>query len=244
MVVRTLSTVAARRRLDVKDVPVAGAARALLDTGAGAASTGRLTMSLEGALPAGEAHDLLAKVLAGDRKAARVFTESILLPVLDVAVARMLHTRKDGRFEKDDVVQEIWGHFHEDDWRRLRSFDPARGSLVNYIWAIARAWVRDHSRRMPPPEPAEDPEKDLPPDSGPESKVELAEILDRIQEALTDEEMALFQGVYFEHVKSEELARRLGIKLEAFHKRVQRMEAKVRAVLSFDPENPDKRGGP
>ncbi len=199
---------------------------------------------LQDPLPAHDVSALVARAVAGDRGAARTLTERILLPVLDVAVTRMLLGPRGLRFEKNDVVQEVFHHLYEDGWRRLRLYDPARGSLTNFVWAVADGWLHDHSRRHPPPEPTEDPEKDLPPDSGPEGKAALGEILDRIGRDLTTEELAVFQWVHFEGVSHAVVAARLGLDLEAAHKRVQRTDAKIRAIASGAEEQKARKRGP
>ncbi len=119
-----------------------------LDTRRSPASTGRLTMD---APPPDEVHALLKRVLAGDRRAAHDFTEHNLLPLLEVAVTRMLSRRHDARFEREDVIQGVFEHFHEKDWERLRKFDPARGALANFVWKVAENWSAITRRARPAP---------------------------------------------------------------------------------------------
>ncbi len=108
----------------------------------------------------------------------------------------------------------------------------SKGSLANYLWAIARGWLRDHARRLPPPLPIEDLENERSPDSGPERSAALGELMDRARKELVAEDVALFQWVYLAGVSRAVAAERLEIALEAVHKRVQRLEAKIRAIVS------------
>lgn len=179
-----------------------------------------------------EIGSVLAEALDGDRSAERVLTESVLLPVLDAAVTRMLLGAWGARFEKTDVIQEIFQHLYQDGWRRLRSYDAAQGSLASYLWGVASGWIRDHARRRPPPEPIEDMESQRSPESGPEGKAALGELIERLEQALSLEELALFQWIYLEGISHATAAGRLGATVEAVHKRAQRMETKVRAVVS------------
>jgi RNA polymerase sigma factor (sigma-70 family) len=175
---------------------------------------------------------LLASVFAGDRGAARDLTARILLPILDTAVSRTLLGSRGQRFEKTDVIQEVFHHLYHDDWRRLRSYDAEKGSFSSYIWAITRSWLRDHERRLPPPQPIESMEAEVSPDSGPEQRAALAELIGRLKDALTDDELALFQWIYLEGASHAVVAERLAVGVEAVHKRVQRQEAKIRALVS------------
>jgi RNA polymerase sigma factor (sigma-70 family) len=184
----------------------------------------------------------MARVFVGDRAAARSFTERILLPILDAAVSRMLLGPRGQRFEKTDVIQEVFQHLYQDDWRWLRTYDAAKGSLANYIWAIARSWLRDHARRLPPPQPSEDLEREVSPDSGPERRAALGELMGRVHQGLTEEELALFQWIYLEGASHAVAAARLEITVDAGHKRVQRLEAKIRDLLSDGAPKETEKG--
>lgn len=192
-----------------------------------------------------EMGDLLARVFAGDRRAARDLTEHVLLPLLDSAASRLLLGPRGQRFEKTDVIQEVFQHLYQDDWRRLRPYDAGKGSLAAYVWAIARSWVRDHARRLPPPRPVEDMETEISPDSGPERRAALGELISHLERDLTAEDLALFQWVYVEGASHTAAAARVGISVEAVHKRVQRLETKIRAIVSGEVQKgTEARGEP
>jgi hypothetical protein len=85
--------------------------------------------------------EVIERAHAGDRDATRALGES-LLPVIQAAVARRLYPLarargRDPKAERDDLVSGVWVKLFEDDWRVLRGFDPARGSLEGYVMTIA-----------------------------------------------------------------------------------------------------------
>lgn len=154
------------------------------------------------------------------------------MPAIDAAVSRYLFGSGRQRFDKEDVAQEVLAHLYENQWAKLRHFDATRGSLVAYVWVVVRNWIRDHSRNAPPPEPVENPEEGIPPDSGPEGKAQLAQIVDRLMASFDEEQLLLFQWVHFQGIEREEIASRLQISMDAAYKRIQRMEAHVKAALT------------
>lgn len=178
---------------------------------------------------------LVRGALAGDRASEGRLIRELLVPTLDAAVSKYLFGNAKRRYEREDIVQEVLAHLCENRWERLRPYDPEKGALSTYVWAVTRHWIRDHARRRPPPDPVEDPEKDLPPDSGPEGKAYQAQLLRRVFDALDEDKMLLFRWTYLEPLERPELARRLQISMEALYRRIQRLEALVKSILS-NPE--------
>lgn len=176
--------------------------------------------------------DLLRGTLAGDPHATRDLVRTVLVPVAEATICREALRVRRARIDVEDALQEVLQHLCEDGWARLRAFDPQRGSLAGYISRVARNFTIDLLRRRPPPEPVEDVEADAPPDSGPESKVHLGQQLDRLAAAFGDEDLLLIRWLWFEGLERTEIAGRLGISVQALYKRSQRLEAKVRGVLS------------
>lgn len=187
--------------------------------------------------------DLLRGTLAGDPRATRELVRTVLIPVAEAAVCREALRVRRARIDVEDALQEVLHHLCEDRWARLRGFDPQRGSLAGYVSRIARNHTIDMLRRRPPPEPVEDVEADAPPESGPESKVHLGEQLDRLTSAFGDEDLLLIRWLWFEGLERAEIAARLGISVQALYKRSQRLEAKVRDVLSSDDVEDRKTEG-
>jgi RNA polymerase sigma factor (sigma-70 family) len=172
------------------------------------------------------------RAMAGDRAASNRLAKGILMPAIDAAVSRYLFGTGRQRFEKEDVAQEVLAHLYENQWAKLRNFDATRGTLISFVWVVVRNWIRDHSRNAPPPEPVENPEEGIPPDSGPEGKAQLAQIVERLMASLDEEQLLLFQWVHFQGLEREEIAARLDVSMDAAYKRIQRMEAHVKAALS------------
>lgn len=176
--------------------------------------------------------DLVQGTLAGDPRATRELLRTVLIPVAEAAVCREALRVRRARLDVEDALQEVLHHLCEDGWARLRGFDPERGSLAGYVSRIARNYTIDLLRRRPPPEPVEDVELDATPDSGPEGKVALGEQLDRLAATFGDEDLLLIRWLWFEGLDRADIAARLGVSVQALYKRAQRLEAKVRDVLS------------
>jgi RNA polymerase sigma-70 factor (ECF subfamily) len=82
---------------------------------------------------------LLQAVLAGDEQAWRAWYEESFDPLYRYALWRCAGLRD----RADEVVQETWLTAV----RRLRSFDPARGSFVGWLRGIAANLLRNQARR-------------------------------------------------------------------------------------------------
>ncbi len=186
---------------------------------------------------------LVRDAIEGNRAAEIRLTRQLLLPMLDAAVSKHLFGNAQRRYDKEDVVQEIFEHLYYQRWARLDPYDPAKGTLSNYVWSVAKHWIRDHGRKLPPPEPVEDPEKDLTPDSGPEGKAQDAQALERVLEILNKREILLFRWVYLEGVERHDVAERLQISIGAAYKLIQRMEKKIKANLSNSDDTAHKPRG-
>jgi len=189
---------------------------------------------------------LVRRALSGDQAAETELTERLLLPLLNAAVSKYLLGTAKKRYEKEDVIQEVFQHLYQDGWKKLRPYDPSKALFKTYVWSVTRNWIKDHSRGRGPPEPLEDAESGRSPDSGPEEKARMGELIQRIAKVLDEEDLLLFQWVYLEPLERKDIAERLQISLESVYKRIQRMEARVKEVLSR-PEGPgprDERASP
>jgi RNA polymerase sigma-70 factor (ECF subfamily) len=185
---------------------------------------------------------LLQRALAGESAAESELTRSVLLPVLGAAVSKHLFGRARRRHDPRDIVQELLLHLYEDRWKRLRKYDPSQ-RLSSWVFAVARHWIiANIFRKRAPPEPDDAMDEPPAPDSGPEHKASQRELIQRVGEALDEEQILLFQWAHLEGLACPEIAQRLQISLEALYKRLQRMEALVKAVLS-NPEGNGPRGG-
>ncbi|MFO0758826.1 MAG: sigma-70 family RNA polymerase sigma factor [Byssovorax sp.] len=177
-------------------------------------------------------HALLDRALRGHADAQEELIRKVLLPVADAAASRHLFGRARRHFEKEDVVQGVLIHLVEDDWKKLRRFDPKEGSLVAFLMSVVKNWIRDHIRRLPPPEPVADPDEGGGPTSSPESAAQRREIWSRLLDQLDERELLLFRWVHLEGVPRAEVAARLQVSMEAVYKQIQRMEDKVKSTVS------------
>lgn len=178
---------------------------------------------------------LLKHALAGDPAAERRLSETLLLPTIEAAVSKYLFGRAKRFFEKEDLVHEIFAHFCSNGWEKLRLYDANRGTLEAFVFEVARSWIRDHSRRIPPPTPEADLDEHAVPDSGPEAALRLSRTVATVLAILDEDEVLLFRWLYLENVERADIAARIQLSMEATYKRIQRMEAKVKKALS-NPE--------
>ncbi|HVI00826.1 MAG TPA: sigma-70 family RNA polymerase sigma factor [Enhygromyxa sp.] len=120
-----------------------------------------------------------------------------LWPIVQLAVARRLLpiARAQGRDayqDRDDFVSAVFLSLFEHDWRALRSFDPARGSLEAYIATIAgrhvlgafRVKSRDPYAEIPLEDEAIDNRRGV--DDGLEDRAVAREDLDGLYRYLLD----------------------------------------------------------
>lgn len=179
---------------------------------------------------------VLERALAGDPAAERRLSEMLLLPTIEAAVSKYLFGRAKRFFEKEDLVHEIFAHLCGNGWEKLRLYDAKRGTLEAFVFEVSRSWIRDHSRRIPPPTPEADVDEHAVPDSGPEAALRLSRAVAAVLATLDADEVLLFRWVYLENVERADIASRLQLSMEATYKRIQRMEAKVKKALS-QPES-------
>jgi|SRR6185503_19610689 len=177
---------------------------------------------------------LLRGTLSGDARATRDLLRHVIIPVIEAAVCREALRARRLRTEVEDVVQEVLDRLYEDDWVRLRRFDPERGTLSAYVAKIARNLAIDVVRQPHLTEREEELETHALAASGPESNMRLGETLDRLSAALDDDDLLLLRWLWFEGLERTEIAARLGISIAALYKRSQRLEALVRDLLSSE----------
>jgi len=165
--------------------------------------------------------DLLADTLAGQPRAARALID-LLYPVVQARVARVLMRsaggrRGNARQEVDDLTQEVFASLFEHGGKALRSWDPQRGlSLPNFVGLLAERCALSvlRSGKRTPFSAAGDEERQLDrlpePGPGPEpaamSRQLLELLLDRLRLALSPLGFHLFQLLYMEDRRPEEVA--------------------------------------
>lgn len=190
-----------------------------------------------------ETSALVRSTFAGDPVAEKQLIRRLLLPILDAAVSKYLVGNAKRHYDKEDIIQEVFMHLYERQWNRLRTYDPKKGTLVNYVGTIAKNWIHDHGRKLPPPVPTEEMDQNLAPESSPESKTQRNETIERVIAALEEDELLLFRWVHLEGIEPRDVAARFEISIEATYKRIRRTDEKVKAVLSNQSNTPHRLGG-
>lgn len=98
--------------------------------------------------------DDVASVLSGGKAAWDGFVEHFTGLLYGVAVRTLrARTARLGGEDAKDVVQDVFLRLVKDDFRLLRTFDPARASLKTWLTVVARSTAIDHLRK---PEHAQD----------------------------------------------------------------------------------------
>jgi RNA polymerase sigma-70 factor (ECF subfamily) len=87
----------------------------------------------------------LAALIAGDKRAWDRFVRRYA--GLIVSAVRSLV--REGT-ETEDLVQEVFTRLCKDDFRLLRTYDPARAGLTTWLTIVARSTARDMQRRYRP----------------------------------------------------------------------------------------------
>jgi RNA polymerase sigma factor (sigma-70 family) len=134
--------------------------------------------------------------------------------------------------EVEDLTQDVFLRLCKDDFRLLRSYDPARAGLSTWITIVARSTARDAlRRRRPVAVPIEDvPEARLAVDAvEPVRKLKLPEAL------LSPRQREILTMLYDREMEVSEIAGALGIDPQtvrsAHHKAMLKLRAHFRAEV-------------
>jgi RNA polymerase sigma factor (sigma-70 family) len=87
----------------------------------------------------------LAALISGDKRAWDAFVRRYA--GLIVTAVRSLV--REGT-EAEDLVQEVFARLCKDDFRLLKTYDPARAGLTTWLTIVARSTARDMQRRYRP----------------------------------------------------------------------------------------------
>ena len=129
----------------------------------------------------------------------------------------------------EDLTQEVFVRLCKDDFRLLRSYDPARASLSTWITIVARSTARDGLRRRRP--------ESVPIDAVPEAQlaidpVEPVEKLKLPEALLSPRQREILAMLYDREMEVAEIARALGIDPQtvrsAHHKAMLKLRAHFR----------------
>jgi len=110
--------------------------------------------------------------------------------------------------EVEDLTQEVFLRLCKDDFRLLRSYDPARASLSTWLTIVARSTARDGLRRRRT--------ESVPIDAVPEAQlaidpVEPAEKLKLPEALLSPRQREILAMLYDREMDVAEIAKKLGI---------------------------------
>jgi RNA polymerase sigma-70 factor (ECF subfamily) len=159
--------------------------------------------------------------LRGDKRAWDAFVDR-WTPVIFAAVSRTVGRGTERRQDEvEDVVQDVFVRLLHEGRRLLRSYDPARASLVTWLTIVARSTALDHLRKRRP-ETANiefvDPPAPAPPDA---AAVEFPPHL------LTERQRLVLHLAFDKQMSVEEIARLLGVDAQTVrstrHKAIQRL---------------------
>ncbi len=134
--------------------------------------------------------------------------------------------------EAEDVLQEMCVRLCKDDFRLLRTYDPARAGLSTWLTIVARSTARDMQRRRRPPQSAlEDvPERLL-------AVVDQhSEPLKFPKDLLSPRQQLVLTMLYERDMDVAEVARMLGIDPQTVRSTHHKAMLKLRA--HFGPERP------
>ncbi len=197
-----------------------------------------LAISLSYQAPVSYLLALLASVIESDATLAGRIAAG------DPAALRRLFDRLGGRVraiamrvlgravEADDVLQDCFVEV----WQRAAEFDPERGSLATWVSTIAHRRAIDRLRRRATrPLGEEAPPVDAPPGAGdPQATVAEAQRRARVTQALaalTPEQRAAIELMYYGGLSQSESATQLGVALGTLKSRVRTGMAQLAGLL-------------
>jgi RNA polymerase sigma factor (sigma-70 family) len=132
--------------------------------------------------------------------------------------------------EVEDLTQEVFVRLCKDDFRLLRTYDPARASLSTWITIVARSTARDGLRRRRA--------ETVPLDSVPEAQLAIDPVMPveklKLPEALlSPRQREVLAMLYDREMDVAEIARALGIDPQtvrsAHHKAMVKLRAHFRS---------------
>jgi len=86
--------------------------------------------------------DLLSAVLRNDQKAIVYFFYTKYAATFQYHIYKLLGYSAN----VNDLVDEFFLYLFEDDWKRLRTFDPSKASLNTWISTVSYRFFRDYKR--------------------------------------------------------------------------------------------------
>jgi len=184
--------------------------------------------------------ELVERLLARDAKGWREFHSRY-----DRLIHRCIHKVTDrfrrlvGPTELEDIYGELLLHLTSDDMRRLRAFDPAKGSkLGSWIGMLATHAAWDHLRKLRRQPKADSLDEAIEVSCPQATPLELAvanERLDALRELLTEyseKDRELMHLLYVACHSAEETARTMGISVKTVYSKKHKIRARLREQLA------------
>jgi RNA polymerase sigma-70 factor (ECF subfamily) len=190
----------------------------------------------------------LPSCIAGSKRAWDDFVRASA-PVIYAAVRRALRSRHIDAAQTADRVQDVYVRLLREDCKLLRTFNPARASLVTWLTLIARTVVHEHARRrtlatLPiegrePAAPPHNPETDSP------AYASAAPLSQFPLQLLSDQQRQVIEMLFQQGLSVEAAAARLGVEQQtirsAKHKALTRLREALKAHLET-PDDAESRG--
>jgi RNA polymerase sigma factor (sigma-70 family) len=134
--------------------------------------------------------------------------------------------------EIEDLTQDVFVRLCKDDFRLLRSYDPARASLSTWLTIVARSTARDALRRRRA--------EAVPIESVPEARlavepVEPAIRLKLPEALLSPRQREILAMLYDREMDVAEIAQALGIDAQTVRSTHHKAMIKLRAYFKSDP---------
>lgn len=183
--------------------------------------------------------------LAGGEAAVRALVAHVAGGI-EAEAARALYRRRgvdrrDARQEIDDLVQEVFVALFEEDAKRLRAWDPARGlPLVRFCRVVASREIASilRSGRRSPWTDVPDDTLDGRATSGEElearvaSREALVQLLDRLRTELSPRALELFERLIVDEEPVASVGAAYGLTSDAVYAWRSRLGRRARAILS------------
>jgi RNA polymerase sigma factor (sigma-70 family) len=133
----------------------------------------------------------------------------------------------------EDLTQEVFLRLCREDFRLLRSYDPARAGLSTWITIVARSTARDAQRRYRP--------VSVPIDAVPEAQLSVEPVLPvqklKLPEALlSPRQREILTMLYDRDMEVAEIAAQLGIDPQTVRSAHHKAMLKLRAYFRAQPE--------
>ncbi len=181
----------------------------------------------------------LTACLRGDKRAWDAFVERYAR-VIHAAVARTCraHDARLGEQDVEDIAQDVFVRLVKDDFRLLRSYDPAKASLATWLTIVSRSMALDALRRRRPTaapleaaaEVAQPPQPPPPPaDSPATGAVEVPEGL------LSGRQRLVLHLLFDEELSVEAAAEAMGVEAQTVRSTKHKALLKLREHFGAGP---------